>query len=144
MYGATRNNAINQYNQVKTEASVYDVDAHRLVAMLLDGAVERLVMAKLHIEQGNIAEKGRSIGGSSAIILGLRDSLDMVAGGDISQNLYALYTYMLERLVVASIESDTAIIDELVELLKPVREGWNGIPPEARQQHAQRKGVAAL
>ena len=68
----------------------------------------------------------------------------MVAGGEVSQNLYALYTYMIERLVAANIESSTTILDEVVGLLKPVREGWNGIPIETRQKHMQRKSTAKV
>jgi len=144
MYGGRMNSAISQYNQVRVESSVFDVDAHRLVAMLLDGAVEKLVAARLHMANGNVAEKGRCIGGGSAIILSLRDSLDMNQGGDIARNLDALYTYMSERLVDANIANDLSRLDEVINLLKPIRDGWNEIPMEARSEHAaQRRAIAS-
>lgn len=144
MYGGRMNSAISQYNQVRVESSVFDVDAHRLVGMLLDGAVEKLVTARLHMTNGNTEEKGRCIGGGSAIILSLRDSLDMHQGGEIARNLDALYTYMGECLLDANIANDLVKLDEVINLLKPIRDGWNGIPLEARQQHSQQRSAAAV
>lgn len=101
---------------------------HRLIQLLMEGALDKLAIAKGFVERGDIAEKGRFIFWAISIIGGLRGSLDMDKGGEISQNLYSLYDYMEGRLVDANRNNDIAQIDEVIGLLREVKEGWDGIP----------------
>ncbi|MDV7398396.1 flagellar export chaperone FliS, partial [Arthrospira platensis SPKY1] len=48
-------------------------------------------------------------------------------GGDIAANLDRLYDYMQRRLVEANLRSDIALLDEVAELLRPVKEAWDAI-----------------
>ncbi len=101
---------------------------HRLIQLLMEGALDKLAIAKGFVERGDIAEKGRFIFWAISIIGGLRGSLDMDKGGEVSQNLYSLYDYMEGRLVDANRNNDIAQIDEVIALLREVKEGWDGIP----------------
>lgn len=119
--------ALRQYQQVKTHSAVEEASPHRLIQMLLEGALERLVTAKGHIQRAEIARKGKQISQAMAIIGGLRESLDAEAGGEVASNLDALYDYMLRRLVTANLASDPTIIDEVMELLQDIKTAWDAI-----------------
>ena len=99
---AFHSRVLNQYQQVKVEGGVQAADPHRLVAMLLEGAKEKIHGAKLRILHNHgvkdVQEKGALIGGSIAIVDALRASLDMEKGGEIAANLEQLYDYMTRLL----------------------------------------------
>lgn len=122
--------AINQYQRVNTQSSIDDASPHQLIAMLINGALSRLSTAKGAMQRQDYAEKGVQLGKSIDIIGGLQSSLDMEAGGDISANLDALYDYMIRRLSEASRNNDMTVVDEVISLLKEIKQGWDGIPQE--------------
>ncbi|HTH40447.1 MAG TPA: flagellar export chaperone FliS, partial [Rhodocyclaceae bacterium] len=50
--------------------------------------------------------------------------LDTQAGGDLAERLDALYGYMSQRLVMANLKNDPAILDEVTGLLNEIRTAW--------------------
>ncbi len=126
--------AMNQYKHVETQAAVGGADPHTLIQMLIDGAIQRLNTAKIHIKQNNIAAKGESLSKAISIIDGLRSSLDMKKGGDIAKNLESLYEYMQRQLLTANLENNIENIEEVVSLLNEIRSGWQSIPQDIRKQ----------
>jgi flagellar protein FliS len=120
-------NALQQYQQVKTDAGLEDANPHRLIQLLFEGGLERLASAKGHIQRGETARKGEQIGKAIDIIDGLRASLNEAAGGDLARNLDALYDYMERRLLEANLKSDPVLIDEVAGLLHDVKEAWDSI-----------------
>jgi flagellar protein FliS len=121
------NSALRQYQQVSTDAAVLGANPHRLIEMLMDGALERLANAKGHIQRGEIAPKGEQIGKAIDIIGGLREGLNAEAGGEIAINLDNLYDYLQRRLLQANLNSDSAILDEVAGLLREIKNGWSTI-----------------
>lgn len=119
--------ALRQYQQVKTSAAMEGASPHRLIQMLFEGALERIAVAKGHIQRGEIAQKGIMISKTIDIIGGLREGLNEEAGGDIASNLAALYEYMEHRLLQANLESNPAILDEVGSLLREIKGAWDGI-----------------
>ena len=125
--------AIQQYGSVAAHTGVETATPHRLIQMLMEGALEKMAMAKGHMLQGNIADKGANISWAISIIEGMRSSLDMEAGGDIASNLNDLYDYMERRLVEANMRNDVKILDEVIGLLREIKAGWDAIPAAMRQ-----------
>jgi flagellar protein FliS len=119
--------ALRQYQTVNTQAQVSDASPHRLIQMLMEGGLSRLAQAKGVMMHGQHAAKGELISKAIGIIGGLRESLDLQQGGEIAANLDRLYEYMVSRLVEANISNDVAIIDEVAELLRNVKSGWDAI-----------------
>ena len=119
--------ALRQYQQVNTQSGVAYASPHRLIQMLMEGALERIAVAKGCIQRQDIAAKGEQIGKAIDIIGGLRDGLNMDAGGEIAANLDALYDYLQRRLLEANLHSDLAILDEVADLLRPIKEAWDAI-----------------
>jgi flagellar protein FliS len=54
----------------------------------------------------------------------------MEKGGEISENLNSLYDYMQLQLVQANIERDHKKVDEVISLIKTVKDGWDQIGDE--------------
>ncbi|MCK5386289.1 MAG: flagellar export chaperone FliS, partial [Gammaproteobacteria bacterium] len=91
---AKMHKAVQQYNRVGVSSSVEAASPHRLIEMLMNGALEKIAFAKGYMERGNISEKGGHISWAISIVEGLRASLDLEKGGEIAQNLDDLYDYM--------------------------------------------------
>ncbi|AMP39469.1 MULTISPECIES: flagellar export chaperone FliS [Ralstonia solanacearum species complex] len=123
MYAAHR--AIGAYSQVGIETSVVDANPHRLIAMLFEGARSAINLALAAMQRGDVLAKVRAFDKAISIIgQGLQASLDRQRGGEIAEQLDALYDYMLRRLLVANATNDVAILEEVDRLLMPLQEAW--------------------
>ena len=107
------------------------------------GAIEKMVLAKVAIDKKHLEAKSEHLSKASAILGALRDCLDFEVGGEVTENLYALYSYMLDRLLDASIKNDPTVIDEVSSLLKEIKSAWDSIPNDIRQQTLSENGVDA-
>lgn len=129
MFGSSQTGA-NAYAKVGVETGVVAASPHKLVVMLFEGAMIAISTAIQQTQAGNIAAKGQAI--SKAILIidsGLRASLDKKVGGDVALNLDALYEYMSNRLVIANLKNQVAILDEVYQLLKGLKDAWEAITP---------------
>lgn len=124
------------YQSAAAHGGVAASDPHGLVVMLLDGAIERITTARGCMQRGETNEKSRLLHRAVSIVGELRGSLDMSAGGQIAINLSELYDYMCRRLLKATSENRTEILDEVSKLLHEIRGAWVAIPPQARVQPA--------
>ena len=123
-------NALHQYQSVSAQTSVVDVDRHKLIQLLFDGALERINMASARIQAKDYEGKNKLINKSIEIISGLRSFLDMDKGQELAKNLRGLYEYCEWRLLQANIKNDTEMLEEVASHIKKVREGWVGIREE--------------
>ncbi|WP_144822341.1 flagellar export chaperone FliS [Marinobacter piscensis] len=122
------------YQRVNTQTSITDADPHKLIQLLYNGALERINMAKARMQAKDYESKGKLIGKAIEIIGGLRSFLDFEKGGDLAARLEGLYDYMERALLEASARNDMAKLDEVANLLRSVKEGWDGIREEAVAQ----------
>ena len=129
-------NGLQAYQRVNTQTSITDADPHRLIQLLYNGAIERINMAKSRIQAKDYGGKAQLINKAIEIIGGLRSFLDFEQGGDLAARLEALYDYMERTLLQASAKNDLAKLDEVLTLLRSVKEGWDGIREEAIGQQA--------
>lgn len=136
-----RSSQLASYQTISVHGAVADADPHQLVLMLMDGALERLAIARGCIERGNIVRKAAALHQSVSIVAELRGSLDMQMGGPLAQNLSELYDYMIRRLLLANATSDAGYVAEVSGLLAEIRTAWSVIGPEVRKP--QRTASAA-
>jgi flagellar protein FliS len=133
--------ALQQYNQVRAHVQTEGASPHRLIQILMDGAIEKINVAKGLIERRDIPEKVRNINWALSMIDGLRQSLDIEKGGEIANNLESLYDYMQRRLIIANAENDPSILDEVVGLMLEIKSAWDAVPEniskESREQAAE-------
>ena len=140
--------AINAYGKQDLATQVEAASPHRLILMLFEGAIKSCNLAKLHMQNGAIADKGMAISKAIAIIQeGLRVSLDKDQGGDLAANLDALYDYMGRRLLQSNLNNDLAMLEEVLNLLTSLKESWEAIDPAkaaAQTEAPQPERVAPL
>ena len=124
--------ALRSYQTVSAHTQVAAADPHRLVQLLLANVIERLAAARGHMERREVARKGEQISRALDVIAALDGSLNLEQGGAIAANLKSLYEYMAVRLVRANATEDLGGIDEVLALVKSIKEGWDGIGEQAR------------
>lgn len=128
---------LNQYRQVRVQGGVTEASPHRLVQMLMEGALDRVNTAKGNMIRNEFVDKGRHISSAISIIDGLRSSLDQEKGGEIARNLDALYDYMNRRLLEANVKNSVDMLNEVQSLLMEIKSGWDAIPEEIKRAHAE-------
>ncbi|NUU00172.1 flagellar export chaperone FliS [Herbaspirillum robiniae] len=144
MFGSMKRGA-NAYANIGVETGVLAASPHKLISMLFDGALVAIALAKKHMAEGDIKNKGESI--TKAILIidnGLRASLNKDVGGDLALNLDSLYEYMSRRLFEANVNNNPAILTEIHGLLDEIRSAWEQIGPNAAPAPAQMSATAAM
>jgi flagellar protein FliS len=121
-------NKLATYNSVATHGGVAAGDPHRLVLMLMDGAMERIAMARGCLQRGDIGQKAALLQRVVSIISELRSSLDLQRGGAMARNLDDLYDYMERQLVRGNCENSLGYLDEVGSLLVEIRSAWAAAP----------------
>ena len=133
-----RRKDIGLYKTVGIQTSVTEADPHRLVQLLFENLIASLNRAKGAIDNREVMLKAKEIDRSIQMVGALRFSLDFERGGELSERLAGLYDYMMQRLVVANINSSSEIVDECLALVKTIKGGWDQIPELLKQQIAER------
>jgi flagellar protein FliS len=127
MFTHTRQYA-NTYKQVGLETEIAGADAHKLVTMLLDGAISAIRLAAIGIEKKDLQTKSAQLSKAISIINeGLRASLDRKQGGQIAGRLDSLYLYITSQLLEANLSNRTEPLKEAIELLGMIHDAWKGI-----------------
>ena len=129
MFGKTIN-PLSAYAEAGIAAKVQTASPHLLILLLFEGAASAISMARLHLAQNDVAQRGKHISQAIDIIgNGLKVSLDMDSGGKLAEQLAALYDYMCRRLIAANIGNDAAALDEVAHLLEDIHSAWRKIGP---------------
>ena len=135
------NKAVNAYNKINVTSGVEAADPHRLIQMLMLGALEKIAIAKGYLEREDLSNKGVHSSWAISIIEGLRSSLNMEQGGEVAQNLEDMYEYMIRRLLRANLENDISLLDEVSSLLQTVKSAWDKLPEVVTQTDAVNTGT---
>ena len=125
--------ALRQYQKIGAQAQTSEASPHRLVQMLMEGALDRIAQAKGAMERKDIANKGVLISKAIGIVGGLREGLDLEKQAESVSELDNLYAYMMKRLAEANLKTDPKILDEVADLLRTVKDGWDAIGAPAPQ-----------
>ena len=84
----------------------------------------------------NWKKKGENISSSILLFGALQDALNFEKGGEISNNLLSLYDFCQRRLTEANINNDIDAIDDVIRIVKEIKEGWDAIPADERTPKA--------
>ena len=107
--------------------SVETVSPLRQVILLYDKAIVTLKDVKNDIDKGDIKSKIAHITKVSDIIRALDSALDFEKGKDIAWNLHSLYDFIDRSLFTVNAKNDKQLVDDLIEILQNLKEGWEGI-----------------
>ncbi|TDB01956.1 flagellar export chaperone FliS [Halomonas marinisediminis] len=121
------------YARVGVESGALSASPHQLIVMLFDGALAAIRKARIHLEQGHLAEKGLAISKALDIVnQGLMAALDQEKGGEVAERLASLYDYIARQLVAANLHNDGQRLEESERLLEELAGAWReiGTPPQ--------------
>lgn len=121
----TGSQSVRSYADIGLETQVLGASPERLITLLYLGARAAIGQARIHLQEGRVAERGAAISKAIKIVdEGLKTGLNMEAGGDIAANLARLYDYIVRTLLTANLKADTEQLDIADRLLADLAEAW--------------------
>ena len=129
--------SLQAYKKVSVDSQLSAASPHKVVQMLMAGAIERLIQGKAAMQQGNIPVKGERLGKALDIIISLRGCLSMEDGGDIAKNLDQLYEFMIGQITTANQQNIAEPIDDVIDIVREIKSAWDQIPTEYHNLTAQ-------
>lgn len=125
---------INAYKKGNLKQDIASADPHKLTLLLMQGVLDKTAYAKGAMQRKDFVGKAEHLSRVTAILINLRDTLDMDVGGDIANNLFSLYDYMIEKVTEAHAKNNLQLLDEVISLMTPIRDAWVQIPEVAKQE----------
>ena len=114
-----------------TRNAVMTASRGKLVVMMYEGAIRFTEQARFQLARNNVAACGTAISNAYNIVSELKVALDPEAGGPAGEklvtNLDALYTFVLDSLVNANVNRSVDDLDNVLEIVNTLKEGWDGI-----------------
>ncbi|PJM91140.1 flagellar export chaperone FliS [Achromobacter ruhlandii] len=121
----TGSQSVRSYSDIGLETQVLGASPERLITLLYLGARAAIGQARIHLQEGRVAERGAAISKAIKIVdEGLKTGLNMEAGGDIAANLARLYDYIVRTLLTANLKADPEQLDIADRLLADLAEAW--------------------
>lgn len=112
--------AYDQYQQNQ----IMSASPEKILLMLYDGAIRFTRQAMVGIEEENLSLFHQGIKKSMAIITEFSNSLDHTIGGEIAEDLDALYNFMIRELTKANLHKDIEKLRVVEGLLVDLRATW--------------------
>ena len=121
----------------------------QLIVMLYDEAVKQLGKAIELLELNNTNKKdpgrieliNKAVMKTEEIITELMVSLDFEQGGEISKNLFSLYTWFNRELVESNISQDTNRMITVRDMLSDLRNAWVTVASKNPAEQSKREAV---
>ena len=118
---------------------VEGADKGTLVLLLYDGVIRFFMEAKRNFEEGNYKQGFLSLSRADRIVKELIASLDMEKGGEIAQNLFKLYEFVLWKILLAEKEKNTTHIDEACHIISELRSAWKEVLSKQKEKEKNKK-----
>ncbi len=120
------------------KTSIHTASKEQILLMLYQAAIKNCKKAMEAIDNKQIAKKGEYIGKLQDIVIELNNSLDFKIGGQVAEELSALYDYLLYSSTQANIKIEKEPLEGCLQVLNTLYEGW----AEAVKQVRKEKGTA--
>ena len=127
-------NVINA-GDVYRKQSILTANPAELIVLLYDGLKKNLLLAKRHIDRRNAFAAHECLMKGQAIVEELINCLDMNI--QLSEDLLALYEFMLHEMAEANLKKDSSFIPPVVDIVTELEEAWEAIA-------ASNKGILSL
>jgi flagellar protein FliS len=124
---------VSAYQSVAAHGSVAAADPHRLVLLLLEGALSRINLARACNDRAERQERNRHLERAVAIVGELRACLDLTQG-PLARNLDDLYDFVMRQLMLGQLTNDPRGISGAASVLQEIRLAWAALAPEAGAQ----------
>ncbi|MBI5416821.1 flagellar export chaperone FliS [Candidatus Poribacteria bacterium] len=124
------------------EMQINTADKGKLLLIVYDGAISSVKEAIRLIESPpmNFEKISKSIQKAVDFITELMSSLNMEMG-EISQNLFNLYSFMVRHLIEGDIKKDTKNLKDVLRMLITLNEAWEDVILKQKQENAIQEGI---
>jgi flagellar protein FliS len=112
-----------EYSQY-LRSQIFSASPEQLLIMLYDGAIRFTRQAILGVEENNPQMMTHGIRRAMAIVTEFSSTLNHEIGGNIAENLDALYTFMVRELTLANLHRDAERLHIVENLLTNLRATW--------------------
>lgn len=116
----------NPYRQYQKTA-VTTASREKILLMLYEGAIRFTRQAAVAMQERRIADKGKYISKSTAIISELMATLDFKVGGQLAVDLENLYIFMIDKLIEGNIKNDVECLNHVDKLLNTLYVAWKDV-----------------
>lgn len=122
-----RMQAIRQYQHSSIDSALPAATPHQLVAMLLEGALDRIAQARGAARNGDRASRLKNVSSAISIIEYLNLTLERGAG-PVAERLASIYDFCMRHLAQANGADDPRMLDEVADVLRPIKQAWDELP----------------
>ncbi|MEL0636178.1 MULTISPECIES: flagellar export chaperone FliS [Marinomonas] len=135
---------IHAYKKDSLKSDLASADPHRVIQLLMQGALERLALGKGCIERSDWEGKAAALTNAVEIINSLRDSLDRSVNPELVDNLESLYDYMTVQINEASVTKNVSLLDEVIGLILQIKGAWDQISDADKQRAYEEKNQVRM
>jgi len=125
--------AAKAYATTKSETDVSTSSSPELILVVYERLFDHLKAGKKELEAGLYGIEPFSKA-SDLINIGLLASLDFDKGKDIADNLRLIYDWALTTILQARLKKSPDMIQNIIDVLTPLYEGWSGVIPKNSAQ----------
>ena len=133
-YGRRRDDVVAQAASSYTRSKVMSSSPVELVVLLYERLLADLKGGAIAIRAGNMEAKTERVSKATDVIFELLGALNREAGGEVSERLAALYSYMFSRVTQASRDMDADALDEVAEHVEALLSSWRALADEEKLQ----------
>ena len=120
------NKMLDAYSNSEKKAIVEAEDSHAMVLLLFDELIKsmRVFSENIDLETADLNLRSEKLSRSLTIIYALQSSLDFEKGGEIAENLFRLYQYAREQILIGHSSGVAQGILIAISSLEDIREAW--------------------
>ncbi len=111
-----------------------------LVIKIYDGVIGNLYRAREHYRKNELQHGYERMEKAKKFIVHLYTTLDEEKGGEIAEKLSKIYVYLIEQINIIQATKDLKMIEDAVEILNNVRDGWVQLVENVSRDKSQGKG----
>ena len=117
---------LDAYSNSEKKAVIEAEDSHAMVLLLFDELIKtaRIFSKNIKVKTGNQKARSENMSKALTIIYALQSSLDFERGGEIAENLYRLYEYTREQILIDNKSNEAAGVLVAISSLEDIREAW--------------------
>ncbi|GMV89623.1 MAG: hypothetical protein AMXMBFR81_25540 [Chthonomonas sp.] len=121
------------YAQEYRKNAVTGASPLQLVVMLYDGALRFMEAGRFAMVRNDLETQNDKLQRAQRIVTELMASLDMQRGGELSKNLFGIYSYVLNELVEANLTDKPEPLDRSIKIISDLRDSWASLEANRRE-----------
>lgn len=111
-------------------AEIEVLNQRDLIVRLYQGMERFLIKAQLAMQNFDPGTAHENCQRTKAILVELMSTLNLEEGGEVAQQLQALYAFFLTQIVEANLRKDATRIEAILPIIVSLREAWQQVPDD--------------